>query len=261
MSNIYQKDIKHIGLLSAMPEEVGFIIDNLTSVNSFRFGDIEIFSGELVINSKKINITTAWSGWGKVSAARATTRIISINSGNNPIDLLIFTGVAGGVDLDLKQWDIVIADSIIQHDMDARPLFKRYVIPSIGNDKVIPNQFLIEEIFKFLKKTINKDRFKIFGSIHKGLIATGDNFIAESNKIKKLSEEIPGLLAVEMEGAAFAQVADQENVPWVVMRVISDSADENADSEFSEFLEKYKFKAFDLIKQILEIIIDFKFKN
>ena len=103
--------------------------------------------------------------------------------------------------------------------------------------------------------------FKIFGSIHKGLIATGDNFIAESNKIKKLSEEIPGLLAVEMEGAAFAQVADQENVPWVVMRVISDSADENADSEFSEFLEKYKFKAFDLIKQILEIIIDFKFKN
>ncbi len=262
MTNIYKKDFKHIGLLSAMPEEVGSIIDCLTSLNSFKFGDIEIFSGELVFNSvKKIKITTAWSGWGKVSASRATTRLLSINFGKNPIDLLIFTGVAGGIDLKLRQWDVVIADSIIQYDMDARPLFKRYVIPSIGSEKVFPSKFLIEEIYKLLKKNINKERFNMFGSIHKGLIATGDTFIAESSKINKLAEEIPGLLAVEMEGAAFAQVAHQENVPWVVIRVISDSADDNAHSEFSEFLEKYKLKSFDLIKQILEHIADLKSKK
>ena len=73
-------------------------------------------------------------------------------------------------------------------------------------------------------------------------------FISERKKIKELSEEIPGLLAVEMEGfRAFAQVAHQEKVDWIVLRVISDGGDENAQDEFNQFLEKYKFKSVDLI--------------
>ena len=67
-------------------------------------------------------------------------------------------------------------------------------------------------------------------------------------KIKKLANDIPGILAVEMEGAAFAQVAFQENLDWIVLRVISDGGDENAHDEFNHFLEKYKSKSFDLIK-------------
>ena len=93
-----------------MPEEVGAILDNLKSVKSSKFGDFEMFTGTYTLkNSKEVAITTAWSGWGKVSAARATTRLLSCVLNKKPIDLLLFTGVAGGVDFKLKQWDIIIS--------------------------------------------------------------------------------------------------------------------------------------------------------
>ena len=114
-----------------MPEEVGVILDNLEFVKKSSFGDIDV-SGEIVINTKKIYITTAWSGWGKVSAARATTRLLSSKIKDLPVDFVLFTGVTGTIDKDLRQWDIVIAESVIQHDMDARPLFEKFVIPAFN---------------------------------------------------------------------------------------------------------------------------------
>ena len=74
--------------------------------------------------NNNLYVSFAWSGWGKVSAARAATRIIGFDFNNFPIEFLIFTGVAGAVNRNLKQWDIVIASELIQHDMDARPLLK-----------------------------------------------------------------------------------------------------------------------------------------
>ena len=243
-----------------MPEEVGVILDNLENVNSSIFGDLELFSGELVINpEKKFLITTAWSGWGKVSAARATTRLLSSKIDEIPIDLLIFTGVAGAVDKRLKQWDIVISESLIQHDMDARPLFDKYVIPALKNKKILSNKILTEKIFNSLNEKIRTNNFGIFGSIYKGLIATGDMFISDKNKINELSREIPEILAVEMEGAAFAQVSQQENVEWIVIRVISDGADEGAHDDFTQFLKNYKDKSFDLINLFLESLSEINF--
>ena len=94
-------------------------------MKSKKYGDFEIFTGEWVnILNCKILISVAWSGWGKVSAARATTRLISNNFSDIKINLIIFTGVAGAVDLNLKQWDIVISEAVMQHDFDASPLFK-----------------------------------------------------------------------------------------------------------------------------------------
>ena len=75
---------------------------------------------------------------------------------------------------------------------------------------------------------LNENSFGKFGNLHKGLIATGDMFISNKKKINQLSKEISHLSAVEMEGAAFAQVAFQENIPWCIIRVISDQADEDA---------------------------------
>ena len=196
---------------------------------------------------KEVAITTAWSGWGKVSAARATTRLLSSNFNSIPVEMALFTGVAGAVDKRLKQWDIVLSDSVMQHDMDARPLFEKYVIPAIKNKKIIPESNLLDFVFNELEKELNKKNLSRFGSLYKGLIATGDMFISDSNKLNQLSQEIVGLSAVEMEGAAFAQVAFQENVDWIVMRVISDEANENASSDFNKFLNEYKLKSFDLI--------------
>ena len=91
-----------------------------------------------------------------------------------------------------------------------------------------------------------------FGNSYKGLIATGDMFITDEEKIKDLSKQLIGLLAVEMEGASFAQVAFQEKIEWIVMRVISDGANKDAACDFNEFLNNYKLKSFELIKYFLE---------
>ena len=239
-----------------MPEEIGLILDNLKNIKSKKFGDLEIFSGKYISdNFKEVFVTTAWSGWGKVSSARATTRLLSSNFHSKPVEIILFTGVAGAIDTKLNQWDIVLADSVIQHDMDARPLFDKYVIPAIKNKKIIPDNEFIDSIYLSFQKYLIQENDSKFGSIYKGLIGTGDMFISDIKKLNQLSSQIPGLSAVEMEGAAFAQVAHQENVNWLVIRVISDSANENASNDFNKFLKEYKLKSFDLIKHFLDTLI------
>ena len=93
-----------------------------------------------------------------------------------------------------------------------------------------------------------------FGSLYKGLIATGDMFISNREKINQLSKEITGLYAVEMEGAAFAQVSIQEKVNWLVLRTISDEANENSSEDFSKFLIKYNHHTAKLISALIENI-------
>ena len=85
----------------------------------------------------------------------------------------------------------------------------------------------------------------------KGLVATGDQFISDENSLRNMRKSIEGLLAVEMEGAAVAQVCEQENIPWVVIRVISDGADGTASLNFKEFIAAYEKFAWSLVKHIL----------
>ena len=92
-----------------MPEEVGVILDNLKNIKSSKFGDLELFTGEWSRKNKdKLIITIAWSGWGAVSAARAATRLLSTKINHFPVEIALFTGVAGAVDGKLNQWDIIV---------------------------------------------------------------------------------------------------------------------------------------------------------
>ena len=142
----------------------------------------------------------------------------------------------------------------MQHDMDARPLFEKFVVPSIKEKEIYADKTLLEIFHKSLKQ-INKIEYLYnFGNIYRGLIATGDMFISDKKKLSKLKKEIPSLLAVEMEGAAVAQVAYQENIPWIIIRTISDEADDNAENDFNDFLQKYKTLSWALIRYILEDI-------
>ena len=93
---------KHIGILCAMPEEIGSTLNNLKNIETKTYGDLKIYSGDWIFSntsSKSLNIhlSIAWSGWGKVSAARAATRLISHNFKENKIDAIFFTGVAGAI--------------------------------------------------------------------------------------------------------------------------------------------------------------------
>ena len=136
---------KHIGILCAMPEEVGSTLENLKNIETKKFGDLKIHSGDWYFSnssSKSLNIrlSIAWSGWGKVSSARAATRLISHQFNKVKVDAIFFTGVAGAVNSKLKQWDIIIPYELIQHDMDARPLFKKYEIPALKTIRIKSNR-------------------------------------------------------------------------------------------------------------------------
>ena len=244
----------NIGLLSAMPEEIGTTIENLENVTLSEYGDLKIYYGKLkkkVPTYKSVYITIAWSGWGKVSSARAITRILSKTK---KIDLIIFTGVAGAANKSLKQWDIVIANEVIQHDMDARPIFKKFVLPPLKKAKLESNNILVDWIFSSLSKGVKNKYLNRFGNIKKGLIATGDSFISDQRVIKSLQDEIPNLEAVEMEGGAVAQVAEQEGVPWIIIRVISDSADSSSEMDFDLFLKDYVSYSWKILECIFKDI-------
>ena len=244
----------NIGLLSAMPEEIGSTIENLENLTITEYGDLKIYNGKLkkkVSNYESVNITLAWSGWGKVSAARAITRILARES---KIDLIIFTGVAGGANKNLNQWDIVIANEVIQHDMDARPIFEKFVLPPLKKAKLESDKFFKNWIFNALTKSARNGDLTGFGNIKKGLIATGDSFISDESVINSLKDELPNLEAIEMEGAAVAQVAEQEGVPWVIIRVISDGADSNSEKDFDQFLKEYVLSSWKLLDCFLQDI-------
>ena len=239
-----------------MSEEIGTMVSYLKNIKVASFGDLKIYSGIWEkCKTKSLCVSIAFSGWGKVSAARATTRLISVNYQNIPIDFVLFTGVAGSANENLNQWDIVVGDCLIQHDMDASPLFDELVIPPLNQKHLIPNEFMLELLYKNLLSNELILNHSKFGTIKKGVIASGDQFISNENKLKEILKKIPSLIAIEMEGAAFAQVAIQENIKWLVIRVISDNAKKGSEEDFSKFVDNYKLCSHELISSILQSFI------
>ena len=235
----------HIGVLGAMPEEIGSDLSHLQQLRSEQHGDLTIHHGTW---GEGIRLSLAWSGWGKVSAARAATRLISSVP---DIDLLLFTGVAGAADPALKQWDVVLADAVVQHDMDSRPLFPRFTLPALNRAQLNPESSWLTWASRALAQAAQAGELDEFGSPSTGLIATGDRFIGDSAVLDTLREALAGLKAVEMEGAAVAQVAEQEGMPWLVLRVISDGADASAAQSFEDFIQVYDRRAWCLLQALL----------
>ena len=138
--------------------------------------------------------------------------------------------------------------------MDASPIFEKYTIPALNESEIKPNKEILNWVFEKLSKKMKKNQSLPFKNIHSGLIATGDQFISDKNKINILRESINKVIAIEMEGAAVAQVAEQENKPWIIIRVISDSADDDAPENFKEFITQYQEYSWFLIEVLLNSI-------
>jgi adenosylhomocysteine nucleosidase len=235
----------HIGVLGAMPEEIGSDLSHLQQLWNEKHGDLTIHHGSW---GEGIRLSLAWSGWGKVSAARAATRLLCSAP---DIDLLLFTGVAGAADPDLEQWDVVLANAVVQHDMDASPLFPRFTLPALNRAQLVPDSSWFQWASTALAQAYQAGEIDGFRTPSTGLIATGDRFIGNAAVLDALREALPGLKAVEMEGAAVAQVAEQEGIPWLVLRVISDGADANAAQSFGDFVQRYDRRAWSLIQALL----------
>ena len=235
----------HIGVLGAMPEEIGSDLSHLQQLWNEKHGDLTIHHGSW---GECIRLSLAWSGWGKVSAARAATRLLCSAP---DIDLLLFTGVAGAADPDLEQWDVVLANAVVQHDMDASPLFPRFTLPALNRTQLVPDSSWFQWASTALAQAYQAGEIEGFRAPSTGLIATGDRFIGNAAVLDALRKALPGLKAVEMEGAAVAQVAEQEGIPWLVLRVISDGADANAAQSFGDFIQRYDRRAWCLIQALL----------
>ncbi len=216
---------KTIGIIGAMDCEVEKIRELLSDKEEKILGFLKIYTGKLHGH----NIILAKSGVGKVAAGICTQYIID----NYKPDYIINTGIAGGLDPKLSVGDIVIGQELLQHDFDASDLgyAKGYMCTGIGKDK--PTKFYSspELTDDFVKAA------KISGvniTIHKGIIATGDMFVGNSAKKQDIRNTF-NATAAEMEGAAIAQCATTNKVPFIIIRAISDLADGSACESLDKF--------------------------
>ncbi len=230
-----------IGIMGAMQQEVDCIRAQMTEISEVSHGSRQYYLGKL----NEIDVVLVFSRWGKVAAAATTTALIT----EFKINQLIFTGVAGAASPVLNIGDIVVSSQLYQHDMDARPLLPRYEIPLTGITFFKADQALIAKatsaaiaVLKTSKETFPATtitNFKLDApKCLQGIIASGDKFIASKEQTEAILREKPETIAVEMEGAAVAQVCNDYQIPFVVIRTISDRADHEAHIDFPKFIEE-----------------------
>lgn len=210
-----------IGIIGAMDEEVRLLKENIQLKDELVKATITFYLG--TFHGKEVVICK--SGVGKVNAAITTQLLIDHFS----ISHIIFTGVAGAVDAHLNIGDIVISTSAMQHDLDASALgFKKGEVPMFD----YPSDFVADtNLVELAKQAANsiKDINVVIGRI-----LSGDQFIADHKKVEELGKLFLGK-CVEMEGAAVAHVAMLNNVPFVIIRSMSDKANGEANVNFTEF--------------------------
>jgi adenosylhomocysteine nucleosidase len=251
--------VMKIGILGAMLEEVSsikemMIVDRETTIAGRVYSEGRINDKEVVV---------VFSRWGKVAAASTTTTLINIFK----VSFVLFTGVAGAVSDHLNIGDIVIGNGLYQHDMDARPFFDQFQIPLTTTIVFEPKVSDVDKAKNAAKRFIDNIDTVFTGSllqkysiskplVHTGLIASGDKFISDPKSYFDLSfsnkENIT--LAVEMEGASVAQVCEDHNIPYIVIRVISDKADHSAVIDFQSFISGVANKySSEIVKEYIAI--------
>jgi adenosylhomocysteine nucleosidase len=231
-----------IGIMGAIPEEVGGIIAALgENCEVITRGMRRYHLGTLWGN----DIVAVYSRIGKVAAATTATHLLA----DFKVDQILFTGVAGGLSSSVNVGDIVVGGDLYQHDMDARPLFERHVIPLLGRSFLSTPQQLrgrcliaAREFLELDLSAVIRDdvlaAFKIDRpKVVVAGIASGDKFFSDQRDAQELAERLP-VACVEMEGAAVAQVCHEYGVDYAVIRTISDSANSTAHVDFGKFVSE-----------------------
>ena len=233
-----------IGIIGAMQQEIKLLTESMEIEETKTIGMRQYYLGKLFGK----DVVIVFSKCGKVAAASTVTTLIE----SFKVDLVLFTGVAGGADKDLNIGDIVIANALVQHDMDASvlPEYRKFEIPLLGIDTFRVSDKLVSQakhsamhyISEYMKDDVAKCDLEEFNiqapNIVVGTVASGDQFVADSQKVASMVNEINNLKCIEMEGAAVAQVCYEHNIDYIVFRVISDKADEHASINFPKFIEK-----------------------
>ena len=229
-----------IALVSAMHEELAAVLARMPDEQKVVVAGREFWVGHWHGHE----VVAVLSRIGKVAAATTATVLIE----RFGVNRVVFTGVAGGLAAQAHVGDVVLATELLQHDMDASPLFPRHQVPLTGMTRYPTDPVLtaalqqavpmaLQDVVAHLPRSewlgLNLDQARV----HEGLVISGDRFVATTAESAALQRELPDALAVEMECAAMAQVCHDYGVPLAAVRTISDRADDAAHVDFPKFIQ------------------------
>ncbi len=228
-----------IGIMGAMAVEVEDLIAVMSEQRVEIISSITYYIGKI----EGIDCVVAQCGVGKVAAAVCTqTMIIKYQP-----SALINVGVAGGIGQDIHIGDIVVSSGLVQHDMDTSVVGDPKGLISGINLITIPAS---EKLVNLVAATATE----IYGKgVHVGIIATGDQFICNGDKLNHIADEF-GAVACEMEGGSIGQVCYINQIDFVVIRAISDNANEDASVDFAAFAVSSAHKTTELIRKVVSVI-------
>ena len=229
--------MKKIGIITAMTEEFDVIKELMTNVSIIQKYDLKFNCG--MIEEKEVVLVKC--GVGKVNSARTTQMLID----NFDLDYIINVGVAGSLNDNLEIGDIVIGEKLVQHDFDitAGGHPKGYISKELGRE-FYSNEGIIRKCEKIIKDDLKEINIKI------GTIATGDVFCYQVSMKEEIVREFSAD-CVEMEGAAIAQVCTLCNIPFIVVRSISDKPNGHNNIDF----EKYVVSSSKKFSKLIELLI------
>lgn len=228
-----------IGVIGAMEEEVHLLRASLDSVNTEEVANCEFTSGTY----KGQEVVLLKSGIGKVNAAMSTTLLLQ----KFQPDVIINTGSAGGFDADLEVGAIVISDEVRHHDVDVTAFgYEMGQVPQLPA-AFLSSADLMDHAIQAVEE-LGEHAYAV------GLIATGDSFMDDAERVEKVRAHFPGMKAAEMEAAAVAQVCHQFGTPFVVIRALSDIAGKQSNISFEEFLPVAAKHSTQIVLNVIERI-------
>lgn len=232
--------IKKLGIMTAMDEEFRLISSAFGASESRRLGPRTFYSAQF----QGLDLTLVSARVGKVAAAVTASLLIQ----EHKVDAILVVGVAGATAPAVKIGDIVVADRLVQHDIDLKGVlgYQRFDIPLLNSREMRCCERLVGLARgageKATASSAYRDGMRGFAShepsLHVGMIGSGDQFICDPGEKEALLAVLPELACVEMEGAAVAQVCVEHGVPFVVTRIISDAASHHAPIDFGAFIRE-----------------------
>jgi len=228
-----------IAIMGAMPEEIAPILEKLQDYKTTEFANNKYYEATY----KGVELVIAYSKIGKVfSTLTATTMIQHFGC-----DKLLFSGVAGAISPTLKVGDLIIATKLSQHDLD---------ITAFGHPfGFVPEGAVFVETDKELVALGKEVAQEMGKTVVEGTIATGDQFVANEERKNWIGDTF-NADALEMEGASVAVVCDSLDIPFFILRAISDAADMDASFSFDEFLETSAVESAEFVMKMVDKIVE-----
>lgn len=219
--------MKTIGIIGAMENEIALLLDEMQNMQMIEKASMKFYKGEIAGKSAVV----VRSGIGKVNAA-VCAQILVDNFG---AEAIINTGIAGSLNNDINIGDLVLSTDVVHHDMDATGF--GYPVGQIPQMQEF--SFPADERLRELAKSVCAER-DLDANVFEGRIVSGDQFISSREVKERIIQDVGGY-AVEMEGAAIGQAAYLNGIPFLIVRCISDKADDSAELDYPAF-EKFAVK-------------------